>query len=71
MQIMIAAAAATKGIDNLARAFSEKQEIVHVMSHCTFQQVMVSLAHFPKFLNPLMKTLRRVFLHFSDQILIF
>lgn len=27
---------------------------------------MASLAHFPKFLSPLMKDLRRIFLHFSN-----
>lgn len=35
MQIMIAAAA-TKGIDNLAWELSDKQEKVHMMSQCIF-----------------------------------
>lgn len=64
MQIMIAAAA-TKGIDNLAREFSNKQQKVNMMSQCIFQQVVASLAHFPVFLSPLMETLKRVFLNFS------
>lgn len=68
MQIMIAA---TKGSDDLTWEFSDKQEIVNMMSHCIFQQAMASLAHFPMVLHPLVKTLRRVFLSFSDKILFF
>lgn len=66
MQIMIAAAA-TKSIDNLAREFSDKQETVNMMSHCILQQVMASLANSLTFLSPLIKALRRVFLHFPEK----
>lgn len=58
--------AATKGSDNLAWEFSDKQEIVNMMPHCIFQQVMASLAHFPMFLHPLIKTWEGFSLIFSN-----
>lgn len=61
MQIMIAAAT-TKGIDNLAREFSNKQQKVNMMSQCIFLSAGDGfLSTFPSVFKPTYGNLEKGF----------